>query len=145
MSNRGSDLDTFFQPSGDIVTSGTDGLVDRHALAVRQHVDVAHSRTGAFGMSVGYTRDVAVFPPDVRVVTHTQPRSETREFITARETTISEVFDVGLHGRKTWSLGARWRAAVDVDASPAMRARLVTGNIIPTAHGDCSRDTTRSV
>ena len=122
----GSDIDTFFQPNGDIVTAGTDGSVWLQSFAIRQDLQVFDTRGWAVDLSIGYRRSRAEFTPDDRIVTHTQPASITRTFITDRETTYSHVLDAGLSASTTRRLSARWDMNVTLGASPLTRARLVT-------------------
>lgn len=120
-SATGSDVDTFVQPDGDIATSGTDGGVRLSSIGLRQSVSVIERTDWELAMTFEWRRDKAEFLPADRVVTHTQPPSETREFITDRETTTSQVFGAGVE--------AQWHRrgfAIAAYGSPAMRARLLT-------------------
>ena len=116
----GSDFDTFFQPSGDVATSGTAGDVKLASLGLEQTM---HARPGApfsIGVRLAWQRDRADFLPADRVVTHTQPPSETREWITDRERTVSNVFETGFEAR--W---LRRHLHVTTHASPVILARLL--------------------
>jgi hypothetical protein len=82
----GDDFDTFFQPDGDVVTVGTAGDVSLRSLRFAQRfLAVEQGPVVLFGSYV-YRRDRAEFHPADRVVTHTKPPSESREYITTRET-----------------------------------------------------------
>ena len=70
----GSDIDTFFDPSGDVVTSGTDGPIDLRAFELSQRLALASWRGWQLGVTIDYRRSRADFRPDDIVVTHTQPR-----------------------------------------------------------------------
>jgi hypothetical protein len=120
----GSDLDTFFDPSGDVIVSGTDGVVSLGSWAVSERLGIATWRGWTIGVTVGYRRSRAVFPPDFVIVTHTIPPSSTRTFTTDRETTISQVIESGFIGDAEWRVGGAWRLSASVDALPITRGRL---------------------
>jgi hypothetical protein len=123
---RGADFDTFFLPSGDIATTGTDGDVSLRALAFSQMFRLAGSSTASIGMIVTIDRSRAEFAPAFRVVTHSQPASETRTFITDRETTTSTSLGVGVTGSRQWTPGGRVQMRVEGALLPTIRARLLT-------------------
>ena len=120
----GSDLDTFFDPSGDVIVSGTDGLVSLRSWAVAERLGITTWRGWTIGVTVGYRRSRADFPPDFVVVTHTIPPSTTRTLTTDHETTISQVVESGFIGAAGWRLGDAWRLSASVDALPITRALL---------------------
>lgn len=122
----GSDFDTFFQPSGDRATSGTSGDVDLLGWRAEQHIVLGETRGAVFGLFFGYQRDRANFLPADRVVTHTQPPSETREFITDRERTVSQTFEVGATGSIRAPVANGWEVEAEARLVPAIRARLLT-------------------
>lgn len=122
----GSDFDTFFQPSGDVVTSGTDGGVLLQSFSVRQRFTVSAHPHWSAGLALAYRRSRADFSPSDIVVTHTLPPSTSRTFTTARETTWSYIFETGAFVETTRPIGARWVVTAAATATPATRARLVT-------------------
>lgn len=117
----GSDFDTFFQPSGDIATSGTAGGVDLMGFGIEQSISLLARERGSLALRVAWRRERAEFHPADRVVTHTQPPSETREWTTDRETTVSQTFEAGVEG--AWRRGG---LTIGAHASPAINARLLT-------------------
>jgi hypothetical protein len=122
---RGSDVDTFFQPSGDVVTSGTRGGVRWRSFAISQDLVLAEWRQWTFGAVIGYERSRARFLPDDIIVTHTVPPSETRTPTTTRETTWSRVLESGVQMRRHMvSARERWHAAIEAAALPLTRGRL---------------------
>lgn len=121
---RGSDIDIFFQPSGDVVTSGTDGPITFGGFAIDQRLAVTTLRGWQIGAQLGYQRDRSEFLPDDRVVTHTQPSSVTRTFITDRETTIAQIMRVGASARRE-RVVEHWRSRLDVGIQPVVGARLL--------------------
>ena len=122
----GSDIDTFFLPSGDVATSGTDGGVSLRAFAVAERLDLAGWRGIRLGVVLEYRRTRADFLPADRVVAHTQPPSVTREFTTDQETTISQVFGSGLTADASVPLGGSWRMRAGADYLPTVRGWLDT-------------------
>jgi hypothetical protein len=124
VTTSGSDLDTFFDPSGDVIVSGTNGLVSLGSLAVADRFGITSWRGWTIGITVGYRRSRADFPPDFVIVTHTIPPSTTRMFTTDRETTTSQVVESGFTGAAGWRLGGAWRLNAWVDALPITRGLL---------------------
>ncbi len=122
---RGSDFDTFDNPDGDTIVTGTDGEVQMRSLRFAQW-----SETSLFGLPwrVGYRyeRDRTRFLPADRVVTHTRPPSETRTLTFDRETTISQVHEIPIEV----SLGPAhlrgWSLRFGGNMSPIIWARLTT-------------------
>lgn len=119
----GSDIDTFFDPSGDVVTSGTDGPIDLRAFELSQRLALASWRGWQLGVTIDYRRSRADFRPDDIVVTHTMPASVTRTFTTDRETTISRVIESGVAAVRTHEVGP-WMIDVDAAVLPLSTAQL---------------------
>lgn len=120
----GSDIDTFYQPSGDVITSGTRGDVRLRSLSIQQKFDLASWRAWTFGVTVAYRRSTMDFLPSDRIVTHSQPRSETREPVAGNETTWSHVVQSGFTAAVPLKRGDRWHAGAAFEAYPISRARL---------------------
>ena len=121
----GSDVDTFFQPGGDVAKSGTAGDARLASVRLDHAIGVFARPDVEIAVVVGWQRDRADFLPADRVVTHTQPPSETREWITDRERTVSQTFEVGAEGLVTASAGPRWHINAVARLYPAVRARLL--------------------
>ncbi len=121
-----SDFDTFFQPDGDVVVSGTSGDARLSAVSIDQRLALAGTGGWTIGATGRYTARHADFLPSDRVVTHTRPPSETRAFITTREHTSSHEIRVGLSATWARGLGHGWRFEADGAAWPFVRGRLVT-------------------
>lgn len=122
----GDDFDTFFQPDGDVVTSGTAGDVSLRSWRASLRFVDAGRPGAAFRLRYQYRRDRSRFHPADRVVTHTRPPSETRTFITTRETTIAETHEVWIGLALARPLGRRWRVDAGVEVAPTAIARLTT-------------------
>lgn len=122
----GSDFDTFFQPGGDIATSGTAGDVDLAGFGIEQTFGFVTRDEWEIGFRVAWRRDRADFLPADRVVTHTQPPSETREWTTDRERTVSRTLESGLTARWRPALTGPWALDITAHASPTVHTRLLT-------------------
>jgi hypothetical protein len=124
VTRAGSDVDTFFQPSGDVITSGTRGHVRLESLAIQQRIEMARGRYWALGVTAGYRRSEMDFLPSDRIVTRSLPPSETREPVGGDETTWSHVVESGVTLRAPFDVGGGWRLIVDGEGLPLTRARL---------------------
>ena len=122
---NGSDIDTFLQPSGDVVTSGSDGDVMLRSWTLSQGFALARKGAWSFDATLDYRRDSAEFPPDDRIVTHTLPPSVVRTFITDRETTVSQTFALTFVAEGERALSDRWHMAFAAGVQPLIRARLL--------------------
>lgn len=120
----GSDIDTFFQPSGEVITSGTRGDVRLRSLSIQQRIAMTSWRTVNLGVTIAYRRSDMDFLPSDRIVTRSLPPSEMREPVAGNETTWSHVVASGLTATLPISLGSRWRLALDFEALPITRSRL---------------------
>jgi len=122
---HGSDIDTFFQPSGDVATSGTNGDVMLRSLELRQRIAVGATRGWLWALTMGYRHDRADFLPDDRIVTHTTPPSVVRTFITDRETAISQAMTFGVEATRERALNDRWHVTIGAGVQPLVRGRLL--------------------
>lgn len=121
----GSDIDTFFDPSGDVITSGTDGRVRLRSFSLDQRFGLVERSRWTIGVAVGYRRSRADFLPEDIYVTHTQPVSTARTFTTTRETTVSGVIQSGVTADARWGPIRGWHVALAAEGLPLTRARLV--------------------
>jgi hypothetical protein len=124
VTTAGSDLDTFFDPSGDVIVSGTDGRVSLGSVALSERLGITTWHGWTLGVTVGYRRSRADFPPDVVIVTQTIPPSTTQTLTSDPETTISQVVESGFIGDADWRLGGHWHLTASVDALPITRGEL---------------------
>jgi hypothetical protein len=120
----GSDIDTFYQPSGDVITSGTRGDVRLRSVSIEQRFDLASWRAMTFGVALAYRRSSMDYLPSDRIITHTQPPSETREPVAGRETTWSHVLQSGFTASAPLRRDDLWSVSAGVEAYPITRARL---------------------
>ena len=93
-------------------------------MAVSERLGITTWHRWTIGVTVGYRRSRADFPPDFVIVTHTIPPSSTRTFTTDHETTIAQVVESGFIGDAGWRLGDAWRLSASVDALPITRGLL---------------------
>ena len=121
-----SDIDTFLQPGGDVVTSGTSGEARLRGVSIDQRIGLGRVHGWPIGFRARYTNRHADFLPADRVVTHTQPPSETREFITLHEMTTSHEIRAGIDVETPGDLDGGWRLEGGGAVWPAVRGRLVT-------------------
>jgi hypothetical protein len=122
----GSDVDTFFQPGGDVATSGTAGDVRMQGLSIDQRFALTPGPGWTLSLDGRYTRRRTDFLPAFRVVTHTSPPSTSSEFITTRETTVSHEIRLGVSLDSMRAIGGGWQLRIEGVAWPAVRGRLVT-------------------
>jgi len=125
ITSPGSDVDTFFQPSGDVVTSGTRGRVRLWTLRLDHRIDMIRWRDWRVGVRIGYRRSTMDFLPSDRIVTHTKPPSEVREPVGGDETTWSHVIASGLTATLPPVAASRWQLRAGIEVTPITRARLV--------------------
>ena len=122
-----TDFDTFFDPTGDVITSGTSGDATLRSWRVRQTIGVRTWRPASAGQywygGYSFRRDRAEFGPGNKSVTHTSPPSTEYSIVTTRETTDSDVHEI-LVGVADEAGAGRWTVAWNVDAVPATFARL---------------------
>lgn len=124
VTTSGSDLDTFFDPSGDVIVSGSNGLVSLGSFAVSERLGLIVWHGWTIGPMVGYERSTANFAPASLLVTHTDPPSTSATFTTARETTTSQVIESGVSGERRWPISGAWHVRASVDLLPLTVGRL---------------------
>jgi hypothetical protein len=73
---------------------------------------------------LGYRRTTADYLPSERIVTHSQPPSETREPVPGHETTWSRVIESGFFGQRSARLGRRQSLTLDLEVLPLTPSRL---------------------
>lgn len=121
----GSDIDTFYNPDNDVVTSGTSGDVLLESLRFTQW---SEGKIGRMALRFGYRfrQDHADYLPADVVVTHSNPPSESRRFTTDPEETISRVQELLVDFARAVNVSDRWRVVVGGTVSPLLLARLTT-------------------
>lgn len=120
---RADDFDTFFQPDGNVVVTGTTGNASMKSWRVSERIGLGGWHPVAVSMEYSYARHRARFHDGEGITTTTMPPSIARRIVTTRETTVSE-----LHELK-WVAGVRRRAgggSIEIEgaASPVSVGRL---------------------
>jgi hypothetical protein len=124
---RGDDVDEFFQPTGDVATSGTSGNVDLRSWRVRHAVVLGQALGLTWRAAYQYRRDRSAFHArQTKTVSHTQPPSTSSFTIEGSETTISEIHEFGVRLTRPWAPARGWLVEAGLDASPSTVARLTT-------------------
>lgn len=124
--SHGEDYDTFFQPDGDIVVSGTRGNVSLRSFRFSQNISFP---AGALFLQVGYAlqRDRARFQASPYFQTHLRPPSIITGYIAVpSETTRSLVQGVTVGVFKEWKMTHDWMLHAECNASPVVAASLTT-------------------
>jgi hypothetical protein len=120
---RGDDFDTFFQPSGDVVVSGTTGGISMKSWRVRQSMGIGR-RTGMdWAIAYGYRSDRSDFHPGLKSISHTQPPAYESFMVFTREMTTSRNYGADIAVARTWRQG-RWRITAEGRAAPIANGRL---------------------
>ncbi len=118
---RGSDYDTFFQPSGDVVVHGTTTDVAIRSWRVADFV-----RSGNWRVGLAFAHDQMKFPTSLSTTTHSSPPSTTTSLSTTLESTASDVLELRGGIVRARDLNDRWRVTAGVDVAPLTFARLTT-------------------
>ena len=120
-----SDLDTFFNPNDDVIVAGTAGDVSMYSWRFAQW---SQSRLWGVPFRVGfvYRRDESEFHSTERLVTHSNPPSETRTPISTHETTISQGRELSIGVSRDVAIAPRWLLTAGVDVAPLVVASLTT-------------------
>jgi len=118
------DYDTFFQPDGAVIVSGTTGDASMRSFSVGQRAWIG--RLAGVDLVAGYRFrfDKAGFGVGHKTVTRDGALVEATD-VTSPETTRSEVHELRLGAMRDVTLGDRWRLELDGEVTPAAVARLV--------------------
>jgi hypothetical protein len=120
---QADDFDTFYQPSGNVVVSGTTGGATLRAWSIAERIDMGRWRSILFGLEYLYRRDRAEFHEGDGIVTTTIPPSETHRIVTTRETTVSQLHAVNWVAELERHSGAH-RGTIELRAAPVALGRL---------------------
>jgi hypothetical protein len=120
----GDDYDTFFNPDGSVIVSGTTGDVRMQSFRVAQLGDLV--RIGALRVSAGYRfrLDRADFGIGHKTVARDAAVVEAFD-VGTREMTSSQMHEFLAAASASHTAGPRWSVRLDADASPATLARLL--------------------
>jgi hypothetical protein len=120
---RADDFDTFYQPDGNVVTTGTTGNATAQAWALSGRAMMAQWRGVSIGLEYEYRRDRALFHDGDGITTMSRPPTETHRLVTTRETTVSQVHSIGWIGEARRRRG-RNVLTLTASATPVALARL---------------------
>ncbi len=123
---RGDDFDTFLQPDGDVVRSGTTGNVSMRSLRLAQLIGLKPQAGLSWQAGYRVRRDRSDFHEGHKSISHAKPPALERSLVTTRETTISEVHEIWFRGERRLAFGPTWAVTGSIGISPATIARLTT-------------------
>ena len=121
----GDDVDTFFQPDGNIIQSGTTGKVSIRSFRLNQRIEIWSAPQVALVGGIHFRRDRSEFHPGDAFITQTKPPSETRWITYDEETTISDLYSVSIAAKRSQAWN-RWQVAGSLEWSPLLVASLTT-------------------
>jgi hypothetical protein len=124
VTRRADDFDTFFQPDGNVIVSGTTGNASLQSWRIAERIEMGRVRAARFGLGYTYRRDRARFGVGDAVTTTTIPPSTTHRIVTTRETTVSRLHAVPFFLDVSRGAGRRGELEAVVDAAPVALARL---------------------
>lgn len=110
---RADDFDTFFQPDGNVVRSGTTGNASIRSLQILERISVDRIGSIDVGVSLGYRRDTARYHEGLGILTTTRPPTDVRRLVTTREFVTSQLFEAGVFAAGD---GSAFSGSVDVVA-----------------------------
>jgi hypothetical protein len=121
--SRADDFDTFFDPDGNVIVTGTTGGASVRSWRVSQRVPFARWNTLAVDIEYAYRRHRAVFHDGDGITTTTRPPSISHRLVTTRETTVSQIHEIALLARRSLGAGAN-RVDIDFGGAPVALGRL---------------------
>lgn len=116
---RADDFDTFFQPDGNVIVSGTTGNASIRSWRLEERVALRHAGAVSLGVAVAYRHDHARFHDGTGIVRMTAPPSETRRLVTTREFVTSRMIQSSVFATTT-----RGTFSITSDVVPIAAARL---------------------
>ena len=119
---QADDFDTFFNPDGNVIVSGTTGDASIRGWTAGQRVAIGSGTALSYGIGYSYRRDSARYHDGTRIVTMTQPASETSELVTTREFVSSQIHEVQVFAR--WRPAAAPALSLLVEGAPVALGRL---------------------
>jgi hypothetical protein len=122
--STGSDYDTFFDPDGTVIVSGTTGDIAIRSLQVSQRAELA--QLGSVALVAGYRLriDRSDFQLGHKTVTRNSVLATAID-VTTRETTSSQMHEVLVGGVLARDLGSGWTLSLDGEAAPVTVGRLL--------------------
>lgn len=121
---RADDFDTFFQPDGNVIVTGTTGNASIQSWRVSERIETRRRGSLRFGLEYTYRRDRARFHDGDGITTTTVPPSVTHRLVTTRETTVSHLHALSWFGEMVRRMGPRDSIEAGVDVAPVGLAIL---------------------
>lgn len=90
---RADDFDTFFQPDGNVIVSGTTGTASIRSWRAEERVVLGRLRGAEIGLAASYRQDSARYHDGTGIVTTSMPPTETRRLVTTREFVTSRMIE----------------------------------------------------
>lgn len=118
-----TDFDTFFDPAGTVIVSGTTGDADIHSFRVTQRAELGRAGPIAFDAGYSIRYDAANFLVGHKTVSRNGAVVQAFD-VTSREMTssLTQEFFVGASVQR--DIGAAWRVTIGGDATPLLTGRL---------------------
>src|SRR5262249_15326682 len=118
------DYDTFFNPDGAVVVSGTTGPARIRSFRLSQRAGIARLSAVRFDVGYRFRLDTAVFGVGHKTVTRNGALVEATD-VTTPEFTTSQLHEIFAGVASSRSLSPRWRLAFAGDAAPTTVGRLL--------------------
>ena len=119
---QADDLDTFFQPDGNVVLSGTVGTASLRAWRIGHRVTFARTERVEYGIGYRYRRDTARYDAGTKITRMSLPPLETREIVTTREFVVSHVHEAQWFAK--WTPASGVPVSLLLEAAPLAIGRL---------------------
>jgi len=122
--STGDDYDTFFDPDGTVIVSGTSGGISIRSFQFSQRAEIA--RPSALKLVAGYR--LRVDRSDFQLGHKTVTRNGvlvTATDVTTRETTTSQMHEVFVGGVLARDLAPGWTLSIDGEVAPTTIGRLL--------------------
>ncbi|MDR1989595.1 MAG: hypothetical protein LBQ09_05120 [Acidobacteriaceae bacterium] len=120
-----SDIDTFFNPDGDVIRYGTDGQAGWHAWRI-EHLVTGRIHSLQLRAGYRYRRDWHTFYPADIFTIHTNPPSTSLTPTTDREFTTTDLHQLPIRATLTRAATPSWQSEITAEYTPFIWARLTT-------------------
>ncbi len=122
--STGDDYDTFFDPDGTVIVSGTSGGISIRSFRFSQQAAIA--RPGALRLVAGYRLrvDRSDFQLGHKTVTRNGVLVDATD-VTTRETTVSQMHEVFVGAVLAHDLAPGWTLSIEGEAAPTTIGRLL--------------------
>jgi len=122
--STGDDYDTFFDPDGTTIVSGTTGGISIQSWRIGQLAELARRGPASFAAGYRLRVDRSDFQLGHKTVTRNAVLVEVTD-VTTRETTSSQLHEVLTRFSFAVPLGSSWGLTIDADIAPIAIGRLL--------------------